>query len=74
MEFQAYMPDPPRRLKLLLIKPPKGWHYDKDNRDTIHKLAADIRKILKGTSIINLPDGWNASVVDVDGLGVDLEK
>lgn len=74
MEFQAYMPHPPRRLKLLLIKPPKGWRYNKDSRETIRKLAADLRKILKGTPILNLPDGWNASVVEVDGLGVDLNK
>lgn len=74
MEFQAYMPDPPRRLKLLLIKPPRGWEGDKDSRETIRKLAADLRKILKGTQQIVVPDGWNALVVEVDGLGVDLEK
>ena len=74
MEFQAYMPTPPRRMKLLLIKPPKNWSYNADSRETIRKLAADIRKILKGTPMLNLPEGWNASVVEVDGIGVDLEK
>ena len=74
MKFQAYMPHPPRKLKLLIIKPPKGWNHDADARETIRKLVGDIRSILNGTQILNLPPGWNGSVVEVDGIGVDLEK
>lgn len=63
-----------RKLKLLLIKPPAGWNYNQDARETIRKLARDVAAILRGTQIVTLPDGWNSSVIEVDGIAVDVEK
>jgi hypothetical protein len=72
--IQAFVPHHGRQLKLLLLRPPKDWQLDPDVRETVRKLCRDCRKILEGTEAIVVPDGWEASVVEVDGIGVNFGK
>ncbi len=68
------MPHDGKPLRLLLLKPPKGYCAGPEQRETIRELSGNLRKILHGSQIVLLPAGWRHEIIEVDGLAVKLEK